>query len=204
MAFRLKNQGGGYISEVRAHHLENQIGRNIEACIDDIVVKSKKHEDLLDDTKETFDNLHKYKMMYNPNKCIFGVSSEKLLDYMVSSSGINANPTKVEAIEKLQPARTRREIQKLTGMMTTLIRFISKLGECGMSFYKWLRKADGFQWDDQAASAFNQLKKYLKSLLTLVPPWPEDIPLLYVAVTDAVVSTIISVEWPDASTGVKQ
>jgi hypothetical protein len=46
--------------------LENQIGRNVEAYINDIVVKSIKHGDLLDDLKETFDNLHKYKMMFNP------------------------------------------------------------------------------------------------------------------------------------------
>jgi hypothetical protein len=84
------------------------------------VVKSKKHGDLLDHLKETFDNLCKYKMMLNPNKCVFGVSSGKLLVYMVSSSVIDANPTKVEAIEKLQPPRTRREIQKLAGMMAAL------------------------------------------------------------------------------------
>jgi hypothetical protein len=57
--------------------LENQIGRNVEAYIDGIVVKLKKHDDLLDDLKETFDNLCKYKMMLNPNKFIFGVSSGK-------------------------------------------------------------------------------------------------------------------------------
>jgi hypothetical protein len=70
--------------------LENQIGMNVEAYIDDIVVKSKKHVDLLDDLKETFDNLRKYKMMLNPNECIFGMSSGKLLNYMVSSRGIDA------------------------------------------------------------------------------------------------------------------
>jgi hypothetical protein len=75
--------------------LKNQIGRNVEAYIDDIVVKSKKHVDLLDDLTETFDNLCKYKMMLNPNKCIFGVSSGKLLSYMVSSRGIDVNSTKV-------------------------------------------------------------------------------------------------------------
>jgi hypothetical protein len=110
----------------------------------------------------------------------------------------------VEAIEKLQPPRTRREIQKLAGMMAALGQFISKLGQCGMSFYKLLRKADGFQWDDQVAAAFDQLKQYLKSLPTLVSPRPKDILLLYVVATDAVVSTVISIERLDASMGVKQ
>jgi hypothetical protein len=160
----------------------------------------KKHEDLLDDLKETFDNLRKSKMMLNPKKCVFWVSSEKLLGCMVSSKGIDANPTKVEAIEKLQPPRTRREIQKLACMMAALGQFISKLGKRGMPFYKLLHKVDGFQWDDQAAAAFIQLKQYLKSLSTLVPLRPKDILLLYVATTDAVVSTVISIERPDAST----
>jgi hypothetical protein len=53
--------------------LENQTRRNIEAYIDDIVVKSEKGRDLIDDLKETFDNLHKYKMMLNPKKSVFGV-----------------------------------------------------------------------------------------------------------------------------------
>jgi hypothetical protein len=59
------------------------------------VVKSKKHGDLLDDPKETFDNLRKYRMMLNPKKCVFGVSSGKLLVYMVSSQGVDVNPTMV-------------------------------------------------------------------------------------------------------------
>jgi hypothetical protein len=152
----------------------------------------------------TFDNLRKYKMILNSKKCVFGVSSEKLLDYMVLSRGIDVNPTKVEAIKKLQPPKTRKEIQKLAGMMAALSRFISKLGKRGISFYKLLHKADGFQWDDQAAVAFTKLRQYLKSVPTLVPPRPEDILLLYVAAADAVVSTAISVERLDASTEVKQ
>jgi hypothetical protein len=86
--------------------LEPQIGRNVEAYIDDVVVKSKKRGDLLDDLKETFDNLRKYNMMLNPKKYVFGVSSEKLLSYMVSSWGIDANSKKVEVIKQLQPPQT--------------------------------------------------------------------------------------------------
>jgi hypothetical protein len=89
-------------------------------------------------------------------------------------------------------------------MMATLSRFISKLGERGMPFYKLLRKADGFQWDDQVAATFVELKQYLKSLPTLVPPKPDDVLLLYVAAIDMVVSTAIIMERPEASTEVKQ
>jgi hypothetical protein len=55
-------------------------------------------------------------------------------------------------------------------MMAAISQFISKLGKWGMPFYKLLRKADGFQWDEQAMAAFVELKQYLKSLPTLVPP----------------------------------
>jgi hypothetical protein len=73
----------------------------MEKYIDDVVVKSKKQGDLPDIVKETFDNLRKYKMKLNPKKRVFDVSSGKLLSYMVSAMGIDANLKKVEAIEQL-------------------------------------------------------------------------------------------------------
>jgi hypothetical protein len=106
MAFELKNGGATYQKCVHTV-LENQIGRNVEAYIDDIVVKSRKRGDLLNDLEETFDNLRKFRMMLNRKKCVFGVSSGKVLEYMVSSQGIDANLKKVEAIDRLQPPRTR-------------------------------------------------------------------------------------------------
>jgi hypothetical protein len=98
MAFGLKNRRATYQKCVHIV-LEGQIGWNVEAYIDDIVVKSEKYGDLLDDLKETFDNLCKFKMMLNPKKCVFGMSLGKLLSYMVSSQGIDANLKKVEAIK---------------------------------------------------------------------------------------------------------
>jgi hypothetical protein len=102
MAFGLKNVGGGGTYHKCVHIiLEAQIGRNVEADIDDIVAKSKKQGDLLDNLKGTFDNLRKYKVMLNPKKIVFGVSSGKLLSYMVLSRGIDVNPKMVEDIEQL-------------------------------------------------------------------------------------------------------
>jgi hypothetical protein len=114
------------------------------------------------------------------------------------------NPKKVKAIEQLQPPRTQKEIQNLTCMLAALNQFISKLGKCGMPFYKLLCKADGFQWDDQATAAFIELKQYLKPLPNLVPPQPNDILVLYVTATNAVVSIVIVVERLGAATEVKQ
>jgi hypothetical protein len=143
-------------------------------------------------------------MILNPKKCVFDVLSGKLLDSMVLSRDINANLTKVEAIKKLHLARTQKEIQKSTGIMVALSRFLSKLGECGMTFYKLLRKADRFHWDDQAVTTFVELKQHLMSLVTLVPPQPEDVLLLYMVAIDEVVSTVITVERPEAMMEVKQ
>jgi hypothetical protein len=122
---------------------------------------------------------------------------------MVSSRGIDANPKNVEDIEQLQPPQTRKDIQKLIGMMVALSRFISMLGERGMPFYKLLQKAYGFQWDDQVAATFIELKQYLKSLPTQVPLKPDDVLLLYVAATDTVFTTVITIEQPEAMTKVK-
>jgi hypothetical protein len=89
-------------------------------------------------------------------------------------------------------------------MMAALSRFISKLGERGIPFYNLLRKTDGFQWDDQATMTFIELKQYLKSLSTLVPPKSDDVLLLYDAATDTIINTVITVELLEANTEVKQ
>jgi hypothetical protein len=78
------------------------------------------------------------------------------------------------------------------------------ISECSIPFYKLMHKTNGFQGDDQATTTFIKLKQYLKSMPTLVPPKSDDVLLLYVSATDAVVSTIIVLEQPDAQTETKQ
>ena len=75
--------------------LDQQIGHNVEAYIDDVVVKTKTADNLIADLKETFANLNKYRWKLNPSKCIFGVPSGILLGYIVSAHGIEPNPDKV-------------------------------------------------------------------------------------------------------------
>jgi hypothetical protein len=109
--------------------LESQTGKNVEAYVDVVIVKTTNEDDLIADLIQTFANLRHYCWKLNPEKCVFGVPSSKLLGFMVSHRGIEANPTKVDAIRRMNRPTGRKDVMKLTGMMVVLGRFISKLGE---------------------------------------------------------------------------
>ena len=83
MPFGLKNAGATYQRLVNKM-FHNQIGRNVEVYVDDMLVKSKENEDHLADLKKTFQALRGYNMKLNPGKCAFGVCSSKFLGFMVS------------------------------------------------------------------------------------------------------------------------
>ena len=105
------------------------------------MVKSREKETLIDDLKETFDNLRTYKMMLNPDKCVFGVPAGKLLGFLVSNRGIEANPEKITAITSLAKPKCINDVQRLAGRIA-LSRFISRLGEKGIPLYQMLKKTD--------------------------------------------------------------
>jgi hypothetical protein len=77
---------------------------------DNVVIKTWEEEGLISDLAETFDNLRKFKIKLNPEKCTFGVSSRKLLMYMVSCHGIGPNPENVSAITKMKPLETLHDV----------------------------------------------------------------------------------------------
>ncbi|XP_050278099.1 uncharacterized protein LOC126719608 [Quercus robur] len=117
--FGLKNAGATYQRLVNKM-FSQQIGRNMEVYMDDMLVKSKEGLTNLDDLKETFVTLKKHRMRLNPSKCVFGVASGKFLGFMVSQRGIEANPEKVRAIINMTSPRTVKEVQKLTGRIAAL------------------------------------------------------------------------------------
>ena len=109
MPFGLKNAGATYQRLVNKM-FHDQIGRNVEVYVDDMLVKSKNDEDHLIDLKETFQTLRRYNMKLNPAKCVFGVSSDKFLGFMVSQHGIEANPDKIKVILDMSPPKTVKEV----------------------------------------------------------------------------------------------
>jgi hypothetical protein len=124
MSFILKSVGATYQRGIQ-RCLHTQLRCNAEAYVDDVVVKTHEDEGLISDLAETFDNLRKFKMKLNPKKCTFSMPSGKLLEYMVSRCGIDPNLDKVSAITMMTPPESLHDVQKLTGCVAALSRFIS-------------------------------------------------------------------------------
>jgi hypothetical protein len=125
MSFGLKNVGATYQRAIQ-NCLQNEIKDDlVKAYVDDVVVKTREAHALVDNLQRIFMALNTYKWNLNPKKCIFGVPSSILLGNIISHDGIRPNPTKVKAIVDMQPPKNVKDIQKLTGCMAALSRFIS-------------------------------------------------------------------------------
>jgi hypothetical protein len=125
MSSGLKNTGATYQRAIQAC-FKRQLNKNVEAYVDDTVVKTRNSDTLIADLEETFVSLQEYRWNLNPNKCVFGVPLGKLLSFIISHRGIEANPEKISAITSMKAPTCIKDVQKLTGCMAALNRFISK------------------------------------------------------------------------------
>ena len=139
MHFALKNAGSTY-QWMMTKMFEPQLGKNVEIYIDGTVVKSKLVSEHVTDLTSIFEILREHKLCLNASKCPFEVGSRKFLGYMVTHRGIEVNPDQIKAINNLQPPRNPKEVQKLTGMMAALNRFISRSAERCRPFFLLLHK----------------------------------------------------------------
>jgi hypothetical protein len=193
MPFGLKNARATYQRTMQKCPAD-QIGCNIHAYVDDIAVMSKKQDDLMADLQETFNNLRKYNMMLNPTKCVFGIPAGQLLGFIVSHRGIEVNPEKIKAILEIFRPNDLKDVQRLTGCMAAVSRFISRLGEKALPLYKLMKKSDEFVWTNEADAALKDRKRLLSTAPVLAAPEDQEPMLLYMAATNRVVSIIIVVE----------
>jgi hypothetical protein len=165
----LKNASPTFCRMMKAI-LKEQMERNIFTYIDDIVVASRKIETQVQDLAETFANMHRAQLKLNPEKCVFGVQRGRVLGCLVSVKGIKANPDKINAIVHMKPPGSKKEVQRLIDRTTALNRFMAKLVDQSLPFFKVLRGSDTFKWGLEQQEAFDALKDYIQKLPTLASP----------------------------------
>ncbi|GJR81073.1 reverse transcriptase domain-containing protein [Tanacetum coccineum] len=188
----------GIMKEV---HLSNslaiysrQIGRNLEAYVDDLVIKSRTEEEIVRDITETFKTLRQINMKLNPKKCTFGMQEGMFLGYKVSTNGLKACPDKADAVLSLPSPRCIKDVQKLNGKLASLNRFLSKSAEKSLPFFKTLKnctKKSDFQWTPEAEEAFKQMKKLIAELPTLTAPREREELIIYLAAAKEAISAVL-------------
>jgi hypothetical protein len=112
MTFGLKNAGAIYQKAIEKC-MKSRIGKNVEAYVDDVVVKTPEKDQVIADLTETFANLQEFQWELNPTKCVFGVPFGLLLGFMVRHRGIEANPATVDTICNMAKPSNKRDIMKL-------------------------------------------------------------------------------------------
>ena len=190
MPFDLKNAGSTY-QRMMTRMFESLLGKNIEIYIDDMMVKSKMVLEHLRDLQVIFEILRSHKLRLNDSKCSFGVGSGKFLGYMVTHKGIEVNPNQIKVINNLRTPQNPKEVQKLTEMATALNRFISRSADRCRPFFLLINKWKNFEWTEECARAFQQLKDYLVRPPIMSSPEPNEVLFAYIAVAPYAVSLVL-------------
>ena len=112
----------------------------------------------------------------------------------MSHRGIEANPDKIRAIEEMKPPRKLKDIQRLTGCLAALGRFIARLGEKALPFFKLMKKTGEIKWTPEADEAFAALKRYITSPPVMVAPRTREPLLLCLAATPRTASAVLVAE----------
>ncbi|KAK8948773.1 hypothetical protein KSP39_PZI005430 [Platanthera zijinensis] len=130
-------------------------------------------------------------MRLNPLKCVFGASRGKFLGHLLTPAGVEPNPDKVKAILDLESPRNAKEIQRLTGKLAGLSRFLSRSGDRCSSFFKVLRGNQAFEWTAECEEAFQGLKRQLSQAPLLQSPKEGEDLALYLGVGGEAVSSVL-------------
>ena len=128
----------------------------------------------------------------NPKKCIFGVSSGKLLGFIVSKRGIQIDPHKAKAINEMPPPKNISELRGLIGRLQFIRRFISQHSQRCRPFYELLRGGVSFEWNDKCQEAFDELKSYLMNPPVLQAPIPGKPIILYLSTIEDSLGAVLA------------
>ncbi|XP_010096980.2 uncharacterized protein LOC21407623 [Morus notabilis] len=171
--------------------IDAKLSKTMEVYVDDMLVKSSRASHHVNHLGEMFGVLRKYHMKLNPQKCAFGVGSGKFLSFMVSNRGIEANPEKIKALQDMWSPTKPKEVQRLTGCVAALNRFVSKATNKCVPFFDALKGSKRFEWTPQCEEAFQKLKEHLGKPPILSKPNVDEELSLYLSVSQHAISSVL-------------
>ena len=189
MLFGLKNAGATY-QRAMQRIFDDILHKNVETYVDDLVVKSKKRIEHIQDLHQVFDRLRRYQLKMNPLKCAFGVTSGKFLGFVVRHPGIEHS--KIDAIQKMPEPQNIHELKSLQGKLAYIRRFIANLAGRCQPFNRLMKKDVLFEWDEACSNAFKSIKRYLLNPSVLRPPIHGQPLVLYIAAQERSLGVLLA------------
>nr|XP_025661621.1 uncharacterized protein LOC112757229 [Arachis hypogaea] len=183
MPFGLKNAGATY-QRVVNKIFRDLSGNKLEVYIDDMLAKTESGEQLTDDLKVIMNTLRKHQMRLNPAKCAFGMEAGKFLGFMITQRGVEANPEKCRAVLEMTSSKNLKDIQRLTGRLTALSRFLGASAQKATPFFKLMKKEAPFKWETECEEAFQHFKRVLAEPPILAKPQTGETLYLYLSITE--------------------
>ncbi|XP_072073886.1 uncharacterized protein [Arachis hypogaea] len=119
-----------------------------------MLAKIETGNELINDLKLILDTLRKHRMRFNLTKCALGMEARKLLGFMIRQRGVEANPKKYRAILKMSSSANIKDVQRLTGRLAALLRFLSASAQKVISFFKLMKKGISFKWEPECEEEF--------------------------------------------------
>nr|XP_025702600.1 uncharacterized protein LOC112803314 [Arachis hypogaea] len=190
MPFCLKNTGATY-QRLLNRIFHDLIGKTVEVYVDDILAKTTRPDDLLNDLASVFASLRQHGMRLNPLKCAFAMESGKFLGFMITQRGVEANPEKCQAILQMKSPGCIKDVQRLAGRLTSLSRFLRASATKALPFFNLMRKGIAFEWTPACEEAFMQFKEILAAPPVLGKPKDEEPLYLYLAITGEALAAVL-------------
>ena len=131
--------------------------KEIEVYVDNMSAKSRTTRDHLVDLRKLFKRLVKYRLRLNPNKCVFGANSRKLLGFIVSQRGIEVDLAKVQAIWEMPASQIEKQICTFLGKFNYIARFIAQLTIICDPLLKPLKRHTKIEWTNSAKWTLKRL-----------------------------------------------
>ncbi|XP_057756348.1 uncharacterized protein LOC130975594 [Arachis stenosperma] len=190
MPFGLKNAGATY-QRLMNRIFHDLIGKTVEVYVDDILAKTTRPDDLLNDLASVFASLRQHGMRLNPLKCAFAMEAGKFLGFMITQRGVEANPEKCQAILQMKSPGCIKDIQRLAGRLTSLSRFLGASATKALPFFNLMKKGMAFEWTPACEEAFQHFKEILAAPPVLGKPRDGEPLYLYLAITSEALAAVL-------------
>ena len=196
MPFRLKNDGATY-QMMATTLLHDMMHNEVEVYVDNMIIKSKDEGGHIINLRKFFERIKENRLRLNPQKCTFGVTTGKLLGFLVSDKGKKVDPSKIKAILEMPSPKSEKEISGFLGRLQYISQFIAKLTSICEPIFKLLRKIEPHTWNDECQKTVELIKEYLIHPPILVPPQRGKPLLLYLSIIGDVVGSMLAQEDDD-------